>query len=84
MPYIEEGPKPESTDLDTRRTKAKEVYDGYGKIIERSKELRDEIADRCKNVVVTLDPSRHGAIIAAVRRVFGTDGTQITFQMYLY
>lgn len=82
LPYIEESPEEDREELDSRLEKAKEVYDGYGKIIERTKELRDEIADRCKNVVVTLDPSRHLRVIEAVRRVFGTDGRQITFQMY--
>jgi hypothetical protein len=82
LPYIEKGPEKDDTDLDSRRQKAKEVYDGYGKIIETCQELQDEIADRCKNVVVILDPSRHSTIIDSVRRVFGTDGRQITFQMY--
>jgi hypothetical protein len=82
LPYIEKGPDQTRDELDTRRAKAKEIYDGYGEIAERAKELRDEIADRCKNVTVTLNPSIHGAVIAAVKRVFGTDGRQITFQMY--
>jgi hypothetical protein len=82
LPYIGEKPKEEKAALETRRSKAKEVYDDYGKIIENCKELEDEIAERCKNVVVTLNPDEHLRIIEAVRRVFGTDGTQITFQMY--
>jgi hypothetical protein len=82
LPYIEKSPDQTEDDLDTRRTKAKEIYDGYGEIIEQTQELRKQIAERCKAVVVTLDPAKHGAVIAAVKRVFGTDGRQITFQMY--
>ena len=39
-------------------------------------------ANRCKYVSVDLKENDNLAVIKAVRRVFGTDGTKITFQMY--
>ena len=82
LPYVGEDPIREENKVATQQDKAKEVYDGYGELIETCEELKGEIAERCKNVVVTLNPSEHLSIIKAVRRIFGTDGTQITFQMY--
>ena len=74
--------KPEDNSLEDRRAKAKQVYDGYGKIIDKCEKLKSQIAERCKNVVVDLNEAEHLAIIESVRRVFGTDGKKITFQMY--
>jgi hypothetical protein len=82
LPYVGQEATKEKGGVEERREKAKEIFDQYGKVIENCKELEDEIVERCKNVVVTLDPSQHLRIIEAVQRVFGTDGTQITFQMY--
>ena len=82
LPYLEEEEDPERNSLESRRIKAKEVYDGYGKIIEECKELEDEIERQSKNVKVKLNPSNNLRVMEAVRRTFGTDGTEITFQMY--
>ena len=83
LPYLEEVEEdPDKDSLESRRKKAKEVYDGYGKIIEQCKELEDEIEKQSKNVTVKLNPSNNLRIMEAVRRTFGTDGTKITFQMY--
>jgi hypothetical protein len=82
-PYIREEDKTKDrTTLAFRQDKAKEVFDGYGKIIEECKQLEDEISDRCKNVKITLNPDNQLRIIEAVKRVFGGDGREITFQMY--
>ena len=82
LPYVDENPPPERNSIDYRRQKAKEVYDGYGKIIEECKEIEDEITKQCKNVKIALDPHRNLRVMEAVKRVFGTDGTEITFEMY--
>jgi len=82
LPYIDEKSEEENNDIKVRKRKAKEIFDGYGKIIEKTKEIKEEIAARCKNVAITLDPSRSLRVIEAVQRVFGGDGRQITFQMY--
>lgn len=81
--YIkEEDTKPEQNSIDDRRKKAKEVYKGYEKLEKDCVELESKIADRCKNVTVDINESDNLSIIQAVKRVFGTDGKQITFQMY--
>ena len=82
LPYIVKDPATEDNDVDSRQKKAKEIYDGYGKLIQTCEELKKDIAKRCKNVVATLNPQQHLNIMDAVKRIFGTDGTQITFQMY--
>jgi hypothetical protein len=73
---------PDRVSTEFRKQKAKEVYDGYGKIIETCLELEDEIEAQCKNVSIPLNSSQHLSVMNAVKRVFGTDGTQITFEMY--
>lgn len=83
LPYIEE--EDDTVDLTTvegKRKKAKEVYDGYGKVIDTCQTMKTEIEERCKDVVIDLNPVEHLHIISAVKRVFGTDGRQITFEMY--
>lgn len=83
LPYIEEDEEVDRTSVEFRRKKAKEVYDGYGKIIEDCKEIASEIEAQSKAVKITLDPARHLSIIKAVKRVFpGSDGKTITFDMY--
>ena len=83
LPYMsEDESEPDRTDVDHRRQKAKEVFDGYGKIIERCKEIEDRIETECKNVKVTLNPTNNLRVMEAIRRVFGTDGQEITFAMY--
>jgi hypothetical protein len=79
-PYMEE--REDLSDVEKRRTKAKEIYDGYSKLIEDCKEAEAVIVERCKDVVVELDESKHFHIIEAIGRVFGIKTTKITFQMY--
>ena len=82
LPYIDNDPI-EDDDIEKRRKKAKEVYDGYGKLIETSRKLKERIAEECKDVVITLKPSTEKSAIDAVKRVFGTNGKNITFDMYV-
>jgi hypothetical protein len=83
LPYITEDTAVDRSSLEHRRQKAKEVYDGYGKLIEECKKLEYEISQQSKNVKVTLNTSTHLRIIEAIKRVFpGHDGTTITFEMY--
>ncbi len=84
LPYMDtsDTSSKDRSSIEFRRKKAKEVYDGYGQIIENCKVVEDEIESQCKNVTVKLNPSNNLRIIEAVRRVFGTDGTEITFAMY--
>lgn len=83
LPYIDRDTAVvDRTSVEFRRQKAKEVYDGYGKIIETCTQMEDEIEAQCKNVVVTFVPNKHLRIMEAIRRVFGTDGTTMTFAMY--
>jgi len=83
LPYIsEEIQEPEDNSIEDRRIKAQKVLDGYEKIEKDCDILKAEIAERCKNVVVDLNPQEHLSVIDAIKRVFGTDGMTITFQMY--
>jgi len=83
LPYMStEVEEPERDSLEARRQKAQEVYDGYGKIIANCLEMEDEIETQSQAVTVVLDPATSLSVMEAVRRTFGTDGTQITFQMY--
>jgi len=84
LPYMpEQDEEVDRNSIDFRRTQAKEIYDGYGKIIDDCKKLEEEIVAQSKNVTITLNPSTQLRIIEAVRRVFpGSDGKTITFEMY--
>ena len=83
LPYVDETEVEDRDSIDSRRRKAKEVYDGYGEIIDTCREMEEEIENECKHVVVTLNPATHLRIIEAVRRVFpGFNGKTITFDMY--
>lgn len=82
IPYLEKKTPIEEGDIDVRRRKAKEVLEGYAKIIETCRELRAMIEERCKNVRIPLDPSKDKSVIEAARRLFRRDVAEITFEMY--
>jgi hypothetical protein len=83
LPYTEEDEEVDRTSVEFRRKKAKEVYDGYGVLIEECQQLEEEIIEQSKDVEVTLNPATHLRVIEAVQRVFpGSDGKTITFEMY--
>jgi len=83
LPYMQEDKEVDRNSIDSRRKKAKEIYDGYGKMIEDCKELEQEIETQCKEVKVTLNPDTHLRVIEAIQRIFpGSDGKIVTFDMY--
>jgi hypothetical protein len=83
LPYMSDVPEEEKKDVDKRREKAKEVVDGYTKIVEDCKRLEGEIEQRCKHVKVPLSRGKHLPVIEAVARVFGLgEVEEITFEMY--
>lgn len=83
LPYIEQSPEEELDTVEKRREKSKQVYEGYGDVIEKCKELRANIAQRCKEVVIPLNEQQHKSVLAALRRIFGfVDVSEITFDMY--
>ena len=81
LPYVEEIQEEDRTNVESRRKKAKEIYDGYGTLINECKEIRETIAAYCKDVKVKI-AANNLPLADAVKRVFGTDGTEITFEMY--
>ena len=83
LPYIEEDKEVDRNSIEFRRNKAREVYDGYGNLITRCKEIEEEIEFQCKEVVVSVNPTTHLRVKEAIQRVFpGSDGKTITFEMY--
>lgn len=83
LPYMSDTQNEEEEGIDKNRQKAKEVVDGYTKIIEDCKRLEGEIEQRCKNVKVTLNRGQHLPVIEAVARVFGLgEVEEVTFEMY--
>lgn len=81
LPYMQKD-KEDLSVADAKLAKAKRIMEGYEKLEEKSLDLCAIIEDKCKNVVVTLDPSNRLSVMEAVRRAFGTEGNQITFEMY--
>jgi len=81
LPYIQKE-KEDMTQTEAKIAKAKRIMDGYKKLEEKSLDLCAIIEDKCKNVVVKLKPADRLSVMEAVRRVFGTEGDQITFEMY--
>ena len=85
LPYMEETPPEEKNDLEKRRDKAKKVMEEYGKLIDESKQIEDQVSERCKNVKVVLDRRKHHRVIQAIARIFQipeSEATEITFEMY--
>lgn len=85
LPYVEpdEEKEVDRTSIEFRRKKAKEVFDGYGKIAKESEALEKDIESQCKNVRVPMNPSLHLRVIESIKRVFpGHNGSEITFEMY--
>ena len=83
LPYMSDVPNPEDKDIETRRDKAKQVVDGYTKVIEDCKRTEAEIEQRCKDVKVPLNKAQHLSAMEAVTRIFGVSNPEeITFEMY--
>lgn len=82
-PYIEKAPEEDLSEIEARRKKAKEVYEGYDDVAKQCRDLKEKIVERCKNVKIPLTDERHSRVKQALRRVFGfTDIDEITFDMY--
>jgi 50S ribosomal subunit-associated GTPase HflX len=81
IPYIDETKK-ELSALDKKQDKAIYVYNKYKEIETEARELCDTIEEECKNVKVSLDPKKELSVMEAIRRVFGTEGDTVTFEMY--
>jgi vacuolar-type H+-ATPase subunit D/Vma8 len=75
-------PEEDRKSIESRRAKAKEVIDGYSKIIAKCEQMRSEIEQRCKNVTVTINRAEHLSVMDAIGRLFGIETTEITFEMY--
>jgi hypothetical protein len=83
LPYMEKEGEEETTGVETRREKAKEIVAKYEEIQEKCKRIEDEISNRCKDVKVVLDKKDNLRAIEACERLFGRQGIkEITFEMY--
>lgn len=84
LPYMSDTPnEEEKSDIETRRDKAKQVIDGYTKVIENCKKMEAEIEERCKDVKIPLNRTQHLRVIEAIGRIFGIgEQEEITFEMY--
>jgi hypothetical protein len=83
LPYMSDiTPEEDRKSVESRRKKAKEVMDGYSKIIAKCASTRAEIEQRCKNVTVKINSSQHLNVIEAIGRLFGIETNEITFEMY--
>lgn len=83
LPYKSETTPKEVQNIERRKEKAKEVMDGYNKVVDDCNRLEAEIEERCKDVKVTINESQNMSVMAAMRRVFGPDvGNTITFEHY--
>lgn len=72
----------ETSEKESRKLKAQNVIDNYGKIIEECETMRAKIEEKCKNVVVPLDPDNDIRVIEAAGRLFRREVNEITFEMY--
>jgi len=81
LPFMEEEEELDRESIDGRRKKAKQIYDDYGKTITECERLRATISNYCKDVTVKIQ-TNNVPVVDAIKRVFGTRGTEITFEMY--
>jgi len=83
LPFTVEKDLGSVTDsVEGKKIKAQAVYEKYGDIIKQSENILKEIEKTCKNATITLKPESEHRVMEAVRRVFGTSGDNITFEMY--
>jgi hypothetical protein len=81
LPYIEKDSPEEESDIDKRLKKTQQVIDGYSKIVEQCKTIREEINQKCAGVKVTINSTNEEVLLAA-SRFFKRKVTEITFDMY--
>lgn len=82
LPYLPKEEELEESDIDKRRRKSKEVYDGYTELENQCSTLKQEIENQCKNAKVKVNPAVQLNVTTAIQRTFGTNGKEITFEMY--
>lgn len=83
---------PEAVDADTRYEVASEKVEEesninhylsqYEKIIETSDQVAEILDERCKGYTFKFDPAKMPALTQAIRKVFGKDSAEITYDMY--
>lgn len=83
---------PEATDADTRYEVASEKAEEesnvnhylaqYKKIVDTSDQIAEILDKRCNNYIFKFDPTKMPALAQAIRKVFGKDTTEITYDMY--
>lgn len=83
LPYIEDDSVDGETEIDKRRRKSREVYSGYSNLESDCKDMRNRIAERCKNVKVTISEQKNKAVYDAASRLFRREVKEITFEMYM-
>jgi len=83
LPYLQQVKmtEEEKSDLEKRREKAQEAYDGYTDVINQCLALEETLEEKCKDVVVPIDQTDSNTR-QALARVFGAGVTEITFAMY--
>ena len=80
LPYIEKDDIEGESELDKRRRKSHEVYDGYISLEAQCKQIREDIAKRCQTVSVKIDPDKNFEVLQAARRLFRRDVKEINFE----
>lgn len=83
---------PEAADADTRYEVASEKVEEesninhylsqYKKIIETSDQVAEILDERCKGFTFKFEPKKMPALAQAIRKVFGKDTNEITYEMY--
>lgn len=83
---------PEAADADTRYEVASEKAEEpsninhylsqYKKIVETSDQVAEILDERCKGFTFKFEPKKMPALAQAIRKVFGKDTSEITYDMY--
>lgn len=60
-----------------------DYLDSYSSILDLTKDVKTSIDVRCEGYVYKFDPNVEVALAAAIRKVFGADSNEITYEMYL-
>lgn len=83
---------PEAADADTRYEVASEKVEEdsninhylsqYKKIVDTSDQVAEILDERCKDFTFKFEPKKMPALAQAIRKVFGKDTSEITYDMY--
>jgi hypothetical protein len=83
IPYLENKSIEDESDTDKRRRKTREVYEGYANLESDCREMRDKIAERCKNIKIMISEDKNKVVFDAASRLFRREVKEITFEMYM-